>query len=332
MMESHTLAWSVSIGITACLYFLSLSLIFPLIRVKRHLRERWAQFGGGVIEKWDKAATKIDERRLRSIQAQSKLKAFLSHPYPSFKMIEFLFYRSSVFPRIKMHIAVQVIGIIIVTEAIFIFYTASLANAFALGLFSSVTIHFLFLRMKESAWKKSFITIFPVSLDIITRGLKSGMTLGRGIAMVSEEVDDPVGSEFHYMASQLQIGISPYDTLTEADARIGIDEFRFFSLALIIQREMGGSLADILGKLSEVIRERDRFRKKVWTLSSESRATALIVGSLPIFLGIMVELISPGYIKFFFVDPKGKIMLWICIGLSVTGALVITRMMKVGDS
>lgn len=214
------------------------------------------------------------------------------------------------------------------TDLIFIFYGYPFPIALALGAVLSISLHYFFLRMRESSWKKAFIKIFPVSLDIINRGLKSGLTLGRGIAMVSEEVEDPVGNEFNYIASQLQIGIGPTEALNEAADRIGIDEFRFFSLALNIQREMGGSLADILRKLSEVIRERDRFRRKVWTLSSESRATAVIVGSLPIFLAVMVELISPGYIKFFFTDPKGKIMLWICGGLSITGAFVITRMMR----
>lgn len=331
MTLSHSMAWAISIGITALLYISSLACILPLIRAHRHLRERWSQYGGGVIAKWQKTPNKLDERRMRSIQMESKLKAILAHPYPSLKMIEYLFYRSSVFPHIKAHIACQVTGIVFMTEIIFVVLGYTLNASFLLGLFVSLLCHFFILRIKESYWKKSFIKIFPVSLDIIIRGLKSGMTLGRGIAMVSEEVDDPVGAEFSYMASQLQIGVTPDDALVEASSRIGIDEFRFFSLALIIQREMGGSLADILGKLSEVIRERDRFRKKVWTLSSESRATALIVGSLPIFLGIMVELISPGYIKFFLTDPKGKIMLWICAGLSITGALVIIRMMRVED-
>jgi tight adherence protein B len=329
MILSHTLAWSISIGVAALLYLVCLSLIFPRIRAKRHLQERWSEFGKGMVEKWDKTAIKIDEKRLRSLQVQSKLKAFLAHPYPSFKLIEYLFYRSRVFPHIKMHVAAQALGTIMATEAIFILCDLSLSAAFLAGLSTSLLIHFLVLKSKEAGWKKSFLKIFPVSLDIITRGLKSGMTLGRGIAMVSEEVEDPVGGEFNYMASQLQIGISPDDALTESAARIGIDEFRFFSLALIIQREMGGSLADILGKLSEVIRERDRFRKKVRTLSSESRTTAVIVGSLPLLLGVMVEFISPGYIKFFFTDPKGKIMLWICGGLSLTGMFVITRLMKV---
>ncbi|MBM3469046.1 MAG: hypothetical protein FJX71_06420 [Alphaproteobacteria bacterium] len=323
--------WSIAIGITAFLYILSLSLIFPLMRARRHLRERWGQYGGGMIEKWDKTVAKIEERRLRSIQAQSKLKAILDRPSPSLKMIEYLFYRSNVFPHLKTHIAIQVLTLIIATDIMFVFFFGSLWNAFFVGLLISISCHYLFLRIKESIWKKSFIKVFPVSLDIINRGLKTGMTLGRGIAMVSEEVDDPVGGEFNYLASQLQIGISPDDALVEAASRIGINEFRFFSLALIIQREMGGSLADILGKLSEVIRERDRFRKKVWTLSAESRTTALIVGLLPIFLGILVELISPGYIKFFFTDPKGKIMLWVCAGLTLTGILVITRMMSMEE-
>jgi tight adherence protein B len=329
MIDSFIIAVAVSIISTACLYFISLSLIFPIIRAQRQLYSRWAQYGVGSIQKWNGTVNRIDEGRLRSIQVQNKLKAFLAHPYPSFKMIEYLFYRSSVFPNIKIHISLLVVSTILVTETIYVSWGQSLILSFMLALTCCAYFHYLILKLKESSWKKSFIKIFPTSLDIINRGLKSGMTLGRGIAMVSEEVEDPVCNEFNYMASQLQIGVTPDDALTEAAARIGIDEFRFFSLALIIQREMGGSLADILGTLSEVIRERDRFRQKVRTLSSESRATAWIVGSLPIFLAIMVEVVSPGYIKFFFTDPKGKIMLWICGGLSLTAVLVITRMMSI---
>lgn len=331
MIADHTIAWSVAIGVAILLYCLSLSAIFSIIRSRKHLEERWSEFGQGGIHKWKKTSKKVDERRLKSLQAENKLKALLTQPYPLLQRIKFLFYRSNVFSNVKGHIAGQVIGIVFTTDLFIIMYNIPIANAFVLGTLLSLTVHFLILRMKENKWSKDFTKVFPVSLDIINRGLKSGMTLGRGIAMVSEEVEDPVGSEFNYIASQLQIGISPNDALTEAASRIGVDEFRFFSLALNIQREMGGSLADILGKLAEVIRERDRFRRKVWTLSSEGRATAMIVGSLPFFLAIMVELISPGYIKFFFTDPKGKIMLWICGALSITGILVITKMMRVED-
>jgi tight adherence protein B len=323
------MVWIISIGVTTLLYICSLACILPLVRAHRHLRERWSQYGDRAIVNWQKSTSSLAERRIRSVQMESKLKAILAQPYPLLKMIKYLFYRSNVFPNIKAHIACQVASIVFMTDIFFIFLGHGLNISFLLAVFVSLLCHFFVLKIKESFWKKSFIKIFPVSLDIITRGLKSGMTLGRGIAMVSEEVEDPVGTEFSYMAAQLQIGVEPADALAEASSRIGIDEFRFFSLALIIQREMGGSLADILGKLSEVIRERDRFRKKVWMLSSESRATALIVGSLPILLGIVIELISPGYTKFFLTDPKGKIMLWICAGLSITGAIVILRMMKV---
>jgi len=329
MIVSHIFAWGVSIGVAAFLYFLSLSIVFRRIRANRYLRERWEQFGQGIVGKWDGTTHKIQEKRLQSLKKTSRLKSLLAHPYPSFKRIEYLFYRSDVFSNIKTHITMQIFAIALITEALLIFEKIPLGDSLFLGICISVAIHFFILKSRERRSKKAFFKIFPVSLDIITRGLKSGMTLGRGIAMVAEELEDPVGSEFNYMASQLQIGMSPPDSLTEAADRIDIDEFRFFSLALIIQREIGGSLADILGKLSEVIREREHFRKKVRTLSSESRATALIVGSLPIFVAIIVEFISPGYMKFFLTDPKGRIMLWICAGLSLSGFVFITRMMKV---
>lgn len=329
MILSSTLAWTVSIGITALCYLLFLSFTFSRIQAKRHLQERWSQFGEVISAKWDKVEIKIDKRNLQAVTKQSKLKEFLSHPYPSIKALEHLFYRSGVFPKIKLHISLQIVLMIVATEQIYFILDYHLILSFFIGLIISITIHLLYLRIQENAWKKSFLKTFPFALDMITRGLKSGMTLGRGIAVVAEEIEEPVGSEFNYIASQLQIGVPPSEALNEAADRIGIDEFRFFALALIIQGEMGGSLADILGKLSELVRERDHFRQKVHTLSSESRVTAIIVGSLPIFLGITVEFISPGYMKFFFVDPKGKIMLWICLGLSMTGAFTINRMMSV---
>jgi len=327
MLDSSTISWLVSIGLTSLLYFFSLFTLFSFLRARRHLQERWEQFQGTNIRSWDKKAS---TQQLRSIQTTSKLKSILAQPYPYFKVIEYLFYRSNAFSHIKMHIAGLSLSVVVMTELTYLTIRFSLVNSFFLGLFISLILYFFILHIKENQWKKTFMKVFPLSLDIINRGLKSGMTLGRGIAMVSEEVEEPVGSEFSYIASQLQIGLSPDDALAEASIRIGVDEFRFFSLALVIQREMGGSLADVIGKLSEVIRERDRFRKKVWALSSEGRITAYIVGILPVFLGIMVELINPGYIRFFFTDPKGQIMLWVCGGLTLTGFIVIMQMMKVG--
>lgn len=312
------------------LYGISLALILPKMRARRLLQERWEEFGlAGFQGKMTRHIKQLDDKKLKSLEIENRVKDLLKHPYPYVQRIKFLFYRSNVFANVKAHIAGQVVGCIVLSDLIFLFYRLPFGLSFIGGMMVSLPIHFIILSYKERSWQKAFTNIFPLSLDIINRGLKSGMTLGRGIAMVSEEVEDPVGSEFSYIASQLQIGVSPEDALTEAAARIGIDEFRFFSLALNIQREMGGSLADILGKLAEVIRERDRFRRKVWMLSSEGRATAFIVGSLPFFLAILVEIISPGYMKFFFIDPTGNIMLWICGALSVTGAFVITKMMRV---
>lgn len=326
-MMTPKMALIVSVGMAMFLYLMALWLIIPRVKASRALTQRWKQYQASNILDQNKVA-RIDERRLQSIRSESKLKAFLVHPFSSFKDLEFFFYRTGVLAHLQRHIIFQAIGMALVIQLLIMFSPFSFIQSIFMGTILVTILQFLYLKRKDDRWKKDFITIFPLSLDVINRGLKSGLTLGRGIAMVSEEMADPVGGEFNYMAAQLQLGVSPDAALTEAAMRIGVDEFRFFSLALIIQREMGGSLADILGKLSEVIRERDRFRKKVWTLSSESRATALIVGSLPLFLGIMVEMISPGYIKFFFVDPRGQMMLWISVGLTITGSVVITRMMK----
>jgi tight adherence protein B len=326
-MQIFSAAWIYAIGITAVLYGVSLFLIFRKVRINRQVTERWKQYGEGQLDKWTK--NKIEDRRKRSIRQENKFQHFLQKLFASFQDCEYLFYRSGFNIHIREHLIGQIISIFVFTGSFFLTLKYSFLDSILLGIFITSFLHFIILKRKESQWKKAFLSNFSTTLDIINRGLKSGLTLGRGIAMVAEEAEEPVGSEFNYIAAQLQLGVDPDLALSQAAARIGIDEFRFFTLALIIQREMGGSLSEILGKLSELIRERERFRNKVWTLSSEGRTTAIIVGGLPIILGFLLELINPGYAKFFFTDLNGMIMLWISCGLTLIGITVTVRMMRV---
>jgi len=327
MSISLTATWLYAMGVTAVLYCIFLSLIFRKIQIGRQITQRWKQYGEQPFDKW--AKNRIEDRRKRSIRIESKFKNYLRKIFTSFQELEYIFYRSGASSHIKENIMGQIIGILVIFEVFLLVFKYSFAKSLLLGIFVASLFHFMVLKRKETQWKKSFLGNFSVTLDIINRGLKSGLTLGRGIAMVAEEAEEPIASEFNYIAAQLQLGVDPDLALSQAAVRIGIDEFRLFTLALIIQREMGGSLSEILGKLSELIRERERFRNKVWSLSSEGRATAGIVGGLPLILGFLLELISPGYATFFLHDPRGIIMLWIICGLTFVGIAVIIRMMRV---
>lgn len=327
MSISLTTTWLYAMGVTAVLYCIFLSLIFRKIQIKRQINQRWKQYGERPFDRWTK--NRMEDRRKRSIRIESKLKNYLRKIFTSFQELEHVFYRSGANSHVKENIIGQIIGIFTIAGVFLLFFKCSLYKSLYLGIFITFLLHFMILKRKEAQWKKAFLGNFSATLDIINRGLKSGLTLGRGIAMVAEEAEEPIATEFNYIAAQLQLGVDPDLALGQAAVRIGIEEFRFFTLALIIQREMGGSLSEILGKLSELIRERERFRNKVWSLSSEGRATAAIVGGLPLILGFILELISPGYAMFFLKDPRGIIMLWIICGLTLIGIVVIIRMMRV---
>jgi tight adherence protein B len=328
-MHASLVAWIYAIGVSTVLYCVFLPLIFRKVRLSRQIKQRWEQYGERPFDKWTK--NRIEDRRKRSIRSENKFKNYLSRIFASFQDLEYLFYRSGFIIHVRDHLIGQIICFTFVMLTFFVVSNYSFIRSILLGIIIAPVIHFIFLKYKERRWKKGFLDHFPTTLDIINRGLKSGLTLGRGIAMVAEEAEEPVGSEFNYIAAQLQLGVDPDLALAQAAARIGVDEFRFFTLALIIQREMGGSLSEIFSKLSELIRERERFRKKVWTLSSEGRATAIIVGGLPIVLSVLLEIIKPGYTLFFFTDPKGIALLWICGALTLIGLTVTIRMMRVED-
>jgi tight adherence protein B len=327
MLTSSTTAWAYAIGATTILYYIFLSLIFRKVRTRQQINQRWEQYGDHPLDKW--AKSRIEDQRKRSIRIESKFKNYLRKIFFSFQDLEYVFYRSGANSHIKENIIGLIIGILVMIGVFLLFFKCSFTKSLLLGIFTAFLLHFMILKRKEAQWKKAFLGNFSATLDIINRGLKSGLTLGRGIAMVAEEAEEPIASEFNYIAAQLQLGVDPDLALGQAALRIGIDEFRFFTLALIIQREMGGSLSEILGKLSELIRERERFRNKVWSFSSEGRTTAIIVGGLPFILGFLLEFISPGYATFFFNDPKGIVMLWISCGLTFVGILVTLRMMRV---
>jgi tight adherence protein B len=327
MLISLTATWLYAIGVAAVLYCIFLSFIFRKIQIRRQINQRWKQYGEQPFDKWTKS--RIEDQRKRSIRIESKIKNYLRKVFISFQDLEHLFYRSGASSHVKENIIGQIIGILVMFGVFLLIFKCSFVKSLLFGISVAFLLHFIILRRKESQWKKAFLANFSTTLDIINRGLKSGLTLGRGIAMVAEEAEEPISTEFNYIAAQLQLGIDPDLALGQAAVRIGIEEFRFFTLALIIQREMGGSLSEILGKLSELIRERERFRNKVWSLSSEGRTTAAIVGGLPLILGFILEFISPGYAMFFLTDPKGIIMLWIIGGLTFIGITVIIRMMRV---
>lgn len=145
---------------------------------------------------------------------------------------------------------------------------------------------------------------FPDAIELLVRGLRSGLPVTETLAVVAQEVPGPVGEEFKGIVERIKIGRTMEESLQETGDRLGIPEFNFFCITLAIQRETGGNLAETLSNLSDVLRKRMQMKLKIRAMSSESKASAYIVGSLPFIVFFMIWWINPGYVGGFFEDDR----------------------------
>ena len=165
---------------------------------------------------------------------------------------------------------------------------------------------------------KKFVTLMPEALDLIVRGIRSGLPASEALKTIADEIDDPVGTEFRRVTDQMRIGVALDEAMWAAARRLGIAEFNFLVISLSIQQETGGNLAEILEKLSDMVRRREQMRLKVKAMSSEARASAMIIGSLPFVMCAVISFVNPNYMNVLFTDPRG----WVMIGVGLTSLLI----------
>jgi tight adherence protein B len=175
---------------------------------------------------------------------------------------------------------------------------------------------------------RKFILNLPDAIDLIVRGVKSGLPVTEAINAIGQEMEDPIGYEFRQVSAQLQIGVELDEALWSTARRLDIQEFKFFVISLSIQRETGGNLAEVLENLSALIRRREQVNLKIKAMSSEARASAMIVGSLPFIMAVLIYLVNHDYIMQLFTDPRG----WLLVGIGLTslllGVLVMAKMIR----
>ncbi|WP_066809109.1 type II secretion system F family protein [Sphingomonas asaccharolytica] len=149
-----------------------------------------------------------------------------------------------------------------------------------------------------------FTTKFPDAIELLVRGLRSGLPISETMGVVGAEVAGPVGEEFRAVSDKMKIGRTMDAALQETADRLGTPEFQFFVISIAIQRETGGNLAETLANLATVLRQRSQMKLKIKAMSSESKASAYIVGSLPFIVFGLIMWISPAYMGNFFVDQR----------------------------
>lgn len=172
-----------------------------------------------------------------------------------------------------------------------------------------------------------FTTNFPDAIELLVRGLRSGLPVSETLNVIAKEVPGPVGEEFKEVTERIKIGRTMEDALQASAIKLNTPEFNFFCITLAIQRETGGNLAETLSNLSDVLRKRAQMKLKIKAMSSESKASAYIVGSLPFIVFCMIYYINPDYIGGFFVDERLMItglggLVWLSLGAFIMAKMV----------
>jgi len=167
---------------------------------------------------------------------------------------------------------------------------------------------------------KKFTAAFPDAMDIVVRGIRSGLPVHDSLRVIAREAPEPLAGQFNRLVESIGMGVSMDQALEKMHAEMPTAEVRFFAIVLSIQAKTGGNLAEALGNLSTVIRARKLMREKVKALAAEAVASAVIIGSLPPAVATMIFITSPAYLQPLFVDPRGRVMLmvgavWMTIGI-----------------
>ena len=180
-------------------------------------------------------------------------------------------------------------------------------------------------------WKRlrRFLEQMPDALDMVSQGLQAGLGLTQALIFVAKEMPDPIGTEFSVFMEELNLGLPLGDALKGFQERIPLAELRLFSVAMVVQREVGGALAELLNKLSDVIRDRFRIERQIKTLTAQNRMSAWVVCSLPPLLAVFMFTMDPNLMREMWSDPVGRTMYLTALGFEAVGIVAFRKLIQI---
>ncbi|MFK7944556.1 MAG: type II secretion system F family protein [Paracoccaceae bacterium] len=185
-----------------------------------------------------------------------------------------------------------------------------------------------YVRSQFNARMKKFVEEFPNAIDVVTRGVKTGLPLGDCLKAIAAEGQEPVRTEFQHICDDISVGLPLAQALIRFTHRVPIMEANFFAVVVAIQGQLGGNLSEALGNLSRVLRERKMMKEKIKAFSSEATASGAIIASMPVVVAGILSLTSPDYIGLLFSEFTGNIVLGGCCLWMTTGVLVMRNMIR----
>jgi tight adherence protein B len=187
----------------------------------------------------------------------------------------------------------------------------------------------MYVRRKRTKRLNSFEEFLPESIDLVGRALRAGHPLSAGFKMAADDGPEPVAGEFRRVFEEQRFGLPLQDSLLALADRINLVDVRILVTAILIQREVGGNLAEILDNLSAVVRERFTIRRQVRVFTAQGRMTGYLLSALPIIIFLLLYMLNPQYMMILFTDPIGKILVTAAVVMQLLGFVWIRKIIKI---
>jgi tight adherence protein B len=283
----------------------------------------------GLRERHSRSSDAVAQAQMRKIFAQraSKSDSFAKRFIPNPALLQLRLTQTGKNWRLGQYVMVSV-GLAVGMVALLLFQGLPIVLAITVGLMIGVALPHMVVSKLIARRIKAFNAKFPDAIELMVRGLRSGLPISETMQVVAEEIPDPVGYEFRTVVDKMKIGRTMDAALQETAQRLATPEFQFFVISLAIQRETGGNLAETLSNLADVLRKRAAMKLKIRAMSSESKASAYIIGALPFIVFGLIWWINGDYMQNFFIDERlmiagGGGMVWMGIG-----AFIMSRMIN----
>jgi tight adherence protein B len=218
-------------------------------------------------------------------------------------------------------------GIVLTLVAVFAFHFP-VAPCVLGGVFATIGVPHFFIGLLIRRRQKAFTALFPEAIDLIVRGLKSGLPVSESIRTVGQEMPSPIGAEFRQVSDEVEFGKTLEEAMVDAISRIDTPEFKFFVVALSVQRETGGNLGETLENLSDVLRKRRQMKQKIKAMASEPKASAWILGCLPFLMFGIIFMTNSQYALQLFTDPRGHVLIGAGLLSQAIGVAVMAKMVR----
>ncbi|MGF1629427.1 MAG: type II secretion system F family protein [Kiloniellaceae bacterium] len=270
----------------------------------------------------------ISIRRASSDSGIAVVDSLIKHLLPRPELLRLRLARAGLRTSLGKYLMICLIVGLLVVAGLYFTKVVPLLVAVLFGLFAAIMLPHATIGFLVSRRRNKFIAHFPEAIDLMVRGLRSGLPITESIRTAGTEIEDPVGYELRHITDSVRLGEKLDGALWDSSRRLNIQEFDFFTVALNIQSETGGNLAETLSNLSDVLRRRRQLKLKIKALSSEAKASAYIIGSLPFVMALLIFIVNPEYIDDLWYDPRGHFLVFLGFCSFALGVGSMYKMIK----